>query len=525
MHQHSPYTFQIGYGFDWATCCAQLAQAATHIDPPHHYLQQRTYYDTHDWSLFRAGLRLEVEPAEQDTIQLTLKRDRDHRTLTTGTVQQPLDFLESLPKRGFHRRLAPIIQVRRLLPMSTIEVEGERRLIRDGEGKGLGEVRHERWLTEEGGGLDPRQWLMASPLQGYETEFDQILTVVRYNPAVEAVQRPLMYDICTYAHRHPGDYNNKPPITLSAKMPIAEAVRAILRLYFKVMQDNEQGIIADLDTEYLHDYRIAVRKSRSILNLIKGLFPPKQLQPLMQTLAELQTLTGPTRDMDAYYLNVEEYMTHMTPEVTNELGPLLEQIQLRRTSSQQQLVEGLQSDWYRRFKQSWIAFLEPTAPHPKVQPKGLAPALDIASQTLHKRYLRALDHGRSIHDSTPAAALHDLRKDCKKLRYVIEFFSPLYKQGATQTVLKQLKQLQDYLGYFQDLDTHQLMLQQISQQMVANNNTPPQALIAIGRLWERLAINQQQTRHGFAAAFAPFAANEVQQAVTTLFTHQTTQSR
>ncbi len=139
---------------------------------------------------------------------------------------------------------------------------------------------------------------------------------------------------------------------------------------------------------------------------------------------------------------------------------------------------------------------------------------------MEKRYRRALQHGLAIDDSTPAESLHDLRKDGKKLRYVIEFFTPLYCAKSIKVVLRQLKKLQDYLGYFQDLDTHQILLKEITEEMLADHSQSPATLIAIGRLWECLANKQQQTRRGFATAFAPFAAEEVQQAVTSQFSLQ-----
>ncbi len=342
MRQGHQHTFRIGYGFDWATCLVQLEQSVPQLDSPHHYDIQRSYYDTHDWALFHHGLLLDGV-AEGGSTQLTLRRESDLRTLASAAVKEAPGLIDSLPRHGFHKRLRGLLKLRCLLPMSTINVEGELIRVRDGEGKVLGELRYERWVTEEGSGLDPRQWIVIIPLKGYEQEFDRVMAVVHRNPALESLSHPLMNEICAYSHRHPGDYCNKPPVALSRGMPIAEAVRAILRLHFQVMQDNEQGIVEDLDTEFLHDYRIAVRKSRSILNLIKGIFPQRLLDPLIEDLGRLQSLTGPTRDMDAYFLNIEHYMADMEDQVAHDLEPVLEQIQLRRGKAQKILSEGLQS--------------------------------------------------------------------------------------------------------------------------------------------------------------------------------------
>ena len=52
-------------------------------------------------------------------------------------------------------------------------------------------------------------------------------------------------------------------------------MKAILRHTLAVMRANEEGIKADWDTEFLHDYRTAVRRTRSALSQIPGIFPPE----------------------------------------------------------------------------------------------------------------------------------------------------------------------------------------------------------------------------------------------------------
>ena len=53
----------------------------------------------------------------------------------------------------------------------------------------------------------------------------------------------------------------------------AQAVKHILQQQLASMEANELGIIARFDPEFLHDYRVAVRRVRCILSQMKGVLP------------------------------------------------------------------------------------------------------------------------------------------------------------------------------------------------------------------------------------------------------------
>ena len=63
-------------------------------------------------------------------------------------------------------------------------------------------------------------------------------------------------------------------------MTLAPAVRAetapgeIHLALLGILLANEPGLRANLDTEFLHDFRVAVRRTRALLGQIKQVFPP-----------------------------------------------------------------------------------------------------------------------------------------------------------------------------------------------------------------------------------------------------------
>ena len=52
---------------------------------------------------------------------------------------------------------------------------------------------------------------------------------------------------------------------MSPAIHASEACRRILAHLAQIIRLNEDGIRKDIDTEFLHDFRVAVRRARSLL--------------------------------------------------------------------------------------------------------------------------------------------------------------------------------------------------------------------------------------------------------------------
>ncbi|MEP6462965.1 MAG: CHAD domain-containing protein, partial [Frankiaceae bacterium] len=122
-----------------------------------------------------------------------------------------------------------------------------------------------------------------------------------------------------------------------------------------------------------------------------------------------------------------------------------------------------------------------------------------------RRVMRA---GAKITEESPAAALHDLRKRCKELRYLLEFFGGLYDRSATGALVTALKGLQDNLGEFQDTAVQHAAVDGFAEELLADGGTPAATLLALGRLGGTLEQRQHRARAEFAQRFAAFAAPE-----------------
>jgi CHAD domain-containing protein len=115
--------------------------------------------------------------------------------------------------------------------------------------------------------------------------------------------------------------------------------------------------------------------------------------------------------------------------------------------------------------------------------------------------------GRAISDDSPHEDLHELRKKGKELRYLLEFFAPLFPSKVTKPMVRSLKALQDTLGRFQDREVQAAMIRDLAGE-VAGDASSAHALMAMGVLIERLSEQQDEARAEFAERFAAFSSDE-----------------
>jgi CHAD domain-containing protein len=302
--------------------------------------------------------------------------------------------------------------------------------------------------------------------------------------------------------RFPGDYSTKLDIPLEPHTPAHKAVKAIYKQLLQVIKLNEQDAINATDTEFLHDFRVAVRRTRAGLNQFKAVSPADVSSRYAAYFAWLGQITSPTRDLDVYLLNSAHYKASLPAEMRDDLEPLREFLQLKQKAAQKELATQLKSKQYLTTLIDWEQYLqkavEPTE-NSKVSIK------QFADTRIWKIYQRVIKQGSAINPQSPAIELHELRKTCKKLRYLIEFFQNLYPAAEIRILLKSLKELQELLGDFQDSAVQEQALQQFKTEMM-QNNYPEQTFVAIEALVQILETKRYQARNHFSKRYAVFVA-------------------
>ena len=503
-----PREFFIAGDSEEANILSRLESELGPFDPRPENKIRRTYYDTFDWLIFQAGYTLASENGISEG-------GTELRKLGSG--QLVLKAPESVARFAWENPSGPLrefldknIGIRALLPIFELQGMVQTHSIRDKRGKVLLNIVQEDSvaLPAEGGqGFKLTVRLRLEPVKGYETTLKQAVALVLQSGIAEADQN-ILDEALTVLGRKIEKYQPKPTLPLKHDMPAVQAMSKILLHLRQVMEKNLQGTIDDLDSEFLHDFRVAVRRTRSALALIKGIFPAATLRPIRDEFKWLGGITGPTRDLDVYLLKFPDYCRGLPEKIRLDLEPFRDFLLRNQRREQKILARHLRSSRLKKLLDSWQAYLEASQDCVDPAPNALTPIGDLARRRIWKTYRSFVREGEAIGADSQDEAIHQLRITGKKLRYLLEFFQTLYPQKQMLQLVKAMKMMQDFLGDFQDLTVQQEHIQDFSEQMQREKEVPAATLLAMGRLVEDMARQQQDMRQEFYDHFEAFTRGE-----------------
>nr|VFK40739.1 MAG: CHAD domain-containing protein [Candidatus Kentron sp. SD]VFK46189.1 MAG: CHAD domain-containing protein [Candidatus Kentron sp. SD] len=477
------------------------------------------YLDTFDWRLYRRGWVLEVFTEGETREEQSGKGQKTRllwRNLDDGHIHGLawLDavpvFSRGLPEGGHWAELGNRLEMRTLIPMGCVRIMGSRMVPRNGEDKAVVNVE----LYPAGG--DTRIRML--DVRGFERDFRRALDVIESEFGCKKIKTDPARTAFEAEGREPGAYRPKPRIELTPVMRADEACKKILSRLLDVMIENESGVRLQTDTEFLHDFRVAVRSSRSLLGQVKAIFPLLRAQRFRRELAWLQEVTGSVRDMDVYLLEFPALQKELpTDEQRRDLLPMRTFIVARRDEAQKKLLRALDSARYRTFFRDWRAFLESPAPRHSTLLNATRPVEEVATQRIWRLFRRVIKEGKAITETGPADDLHELRKTCKKLRYLLEFFGDLFSREKIDPLVGALKILQDNLGTYQDLQVQQMSLGDIELAMREQGSGMDVTFDAMEALVASFAERERLAREAFAARFRAFSSKGNRKRFETLF--------
>ena len=461
---------------------------------------QSTFYDSHDWRLYQRGESLVLERyAAQDAklIWRSLTGISDRSRSTSLVISTLPNNSAELPPGEFRDKLGKVLKLRALLPFATLHHQRHHLERLNSDEKIVVRLHiDESSLTATTSTSPDLHRVYVRPVKGYQRPYAKVIKRLRQDFNLTVPSTDLLSACLQHTDRHPGDYSSKFTLALDPQLPATTATQSILQHLQMMLRSNEPGAKEALDTEFLHDFRVAVRRTRSVLSQLDTEIQPAILTRYRPSFAWLGQITSPMRDLDVYLLKFGDYQAHLPAAVQSDLQPLFEHLQKAQRREQQKLVKQLSSKRYHKLQHDWHSAINTLWPS-----DDDTAIINVANAKVLRAYRRVLRRGRAIQPDTPVEALHDLRKLCKKLRYLLEFFHSLYDAEAIAAFIKVLKQLQENLGDVQDLAVHSDTLQHYSVELNTESST---TLIAMGRLVAELDHQQRQARIDFAERFQAF---------------------
>jgi len=444
---------------------------------------RRTWLDTFDWKLFRAGLTLEHITGPRTAELVLTGRDGELVAAeSAGGLRWP-SLAGVLPPGPLREQLAKVTGVRALLPVVRATSALTERRALNSDDKTIAVLTVDQLTLTQPRRTSAPARLAVAPLRGYQPQTARLADLIAGLPGVSVPGQSTFETALHAAGRRPGDYTSKIDVRLSADLPAALAVVTVLARLAETMQANVAGTIRDIDTEFLHDLRIAVRRTRSVLKLAGAVLPASLVSRYRPEFKWLGDLTTPTRDLDVYLLGYDSMAAGLIAATEPELQPFHDYLRRQRAGAHRQLGRGLRSARYTGLAARWTRDLDAVAASP-----GRRPATGkFAAGRIVQAHRRVLRLGGAIGPASPATDLHELRKRSKELRYLLEVFASLYDPAQHWRAVNELKALQDCLGEFQDTEVQQGELRSFAARMVAGRAAPAPTLLAMGEIAAGLA--------------------------------------
>lgn len=453
-----------------------------------------TPVDTFDGRLHSEGLRL-----LWDGNQLTLLADGSvPASIAVAAIPR---FVTDLPAGPFRSRLAGIVDVRALLPLATSTTIDTTAVQRDANHKSVARV-----VIHELTGADRDRTSLVvevDELSGHPKPAERARELL-LGAGCLATDTDLVATVLLLAGVDPAGTRSSPTVPLDTSLPAAAGFRAVLANLRDAIEANWSGTVDDTDPEFLHDLRVAVRRTRSVLANAKEVLPADLLADFRDEFGWLGEVTGPPRDLDVYVIEWPGYVAPLPTAARQALDPVLRHLESRRSAAHRALVDALRSDRARGLLAAWDDWLD-TAPRTEDSsaPLSQRPLGDVVRKRLRKAQSTLVQQGRRIDADSPAEQLHELRKDAKRLRYLLECFGGVLDPAATKEFVKRLKGLQENLGDHQDAEVHAHELRLMSHEM-AGEPGRTETLLALGALSERLEQAKSDARSEFTHRFAAF---------------------
>jgi CHAD domain-containing protein len=391
-----------------------------------------------------------------------------------------------------------IAGVRALLPLASVRVHSETVALLDELDKTV--LRVELLAPE---GLAPR--VLLHQLRGYGDVAEQFRSALSLSEA----ETSLRDEAIIAAGGRPEGVSAKVRVELEAGVRADAAVVTVLEALWEVIDANLEGTIAGTDTEFLHDLRVSVRKSRAVLKEFPGVFAPEPLAFWRGEFRWLQQVSGDTRDLDVYLEDYHDLVALVGEGDRAALGPLKVVLGARRDAARRLMVRELRSERAHALARGWGGFMAALTGVPIGDRPDAERSIDaVASARIARVYRRMVKAGSGIGAESPAEDYHELRKQGKELRYLLELFGlALHDGDVVKPMVKALKDLQDVLGRHQDREVQGATIRGLAG-AVASQPGGPDALIAMGVLVRALNADERAARQEFAEAFAAFSSSD-----------------
>ncbi|MBF0187320.1 MAG: CHAD domain-containing protein [Magnetococcales bacterium] len=255
--------------------------------------------------------------------------------------------------------------------------------------------------------------------------------------------------------------------TMTSKMTVDDAFASILTANYEYMQGFLDMAYNRESIRGVHQTRVSFRRMRSALSVFRKAIPKDATLDMGTEMKWFASELGNARDTDVF---IDEGLGD--PDIKGKIGPesgetkMMDLAVKKDEEAYVRVRAAIDSDRFKAFRTDFVKWIEDrgwrTKMDKKTRKKLDQSVGDFARKTLTKRFNKILAMGENITE-LPEETLHEIRIECKKMRYSMEFFTPLYDQDAMKEFTTKFKSVQRQLGVINDVAVMPTVLERIME--------------------------------------------------------------
>lgn len=298
------------------------------------------------------------------------------------------------------------------------------------------------------------RFLRFSPLKGYAPRMTDVIRAADLTRPTDPIE--IVELLASQRGRHPFDYDTHLQLPMTKDDTLQSAHRQIVPVLCRTMAANRRGIEEQIDTEFLHDYRVALRRLRSYVREAGIFTTALAKESVVHGIDAVWDASGEARDLDVFLARHRRYRSVVPQALLAEVDTVFDRVRGAKDASYRAFLSVLPD----RFEERLELDLLHCCPSSIEAAEAASARLDeMATRWVARRERRFLKRVRRLQEAYVQCGseidderIHDARKSAKKLRYLQEIFLPvLTSDSSAHKRVTRLRRLQNLLGDYNDL--------------------------------------------------------------------------
>ncbi len=254
--------------------------------------------------------------------------------------------------------------------------------------------------------------------------------------------------------------------------------------------------------ETLHQFRVSIRKLKSIMDIFKVFLLPSWYAKHRQNLSFLMTQTNANRDRDVLLEQMPFYQSLLPKKIQKGLIPLQKLLLKEKEISDKHLLTFAEDEL---LEYELTSLSKPGIKSYSSEESISQPIIITAMRIVKKQISNILKKGKRLDANSEDEEYHRLRIKYKKLRYFIEVTQSLIEPKKYEESIKSIKKMQTILGDFNDYQVQQSLLLSFGNEPALQGKKSKKAMAQLAIELEKLKEEKEDL---FRKKFAEMLIDE-----------------